>query len=82
MSELNTNKTPDAYRRNLQRTYVNQLISFTESDDKNVKQSDISAYARAELLKLLRTLELKVNANSHPHWIGLQGSIAEVLDVD
>ena len=82
LAELRSNKTPDAYRRNLQRTYVNQLIEFTESDDKEVKQSDISAYARAELLKLQRTLGLKITPNSHPHWLGLQGSIAEALDVD
>lgn len=82
LDELRTNKTPDVYRRNLQRTYVNQLIEFTESDDKKVKQSDISAYARAELLKLQRTLGLKITPNSHPHWLGLQGRIAEALDVD
>lgn len=82
LSELRSNRTPDAYRRNLQRTYVNQLIAFTESDDKEVKQSDISAYARAELLKLQRTLGLKVTANSHPHWLDLQASIADALAVD
>jgi hypothetical protein len=82
MSELKANKTPDAYRRNLQRTYVEQLIKFTESDDKEVKQSDISAYARAQLLQLQRTMTQRLTANSHPHWIGLQASIADALAVD
>jgi hypothetical protein len=82
MSELRTNEIPDAYRRNLQRTYLAQLIEFTESEDKKVKQSDISAYARAELRKLQRTMTQRLTAGSHPHWLDLQASITDALTVD
>jgi hypothetical protein len=67
-SEINTGKTPDVYRRNLQRAYIERLESLMKDDQVgipnhkhassgfttvNVNQSDIRAIARAEL-KILK----------------------------
>lgn len=79
--ELSGRNVPDTYRRNLQRMYVEKLISFTESEDKAIQQSDISAYARAELVKLQRDLNRFVlNVDTHPHWIGMAGRIKDALE--
>jgi hypothetical protein len=79
LSELQDRSTPDIYRRNLHRMYVEQLIEFTKSEEKAIQQSDISAYARAELLKIYRKLDT-LGIGAHPHWQGLAGRLKEVLE--
>lgn len=57
------NASPDVYGRNLQRAYVEKLISMGKSKNPNIKNSDISAVSRAALMKIKRTLESKTDYN-------------------
>lgn len=57
------NASPDVYGRNLQRAYVEKLISMGKSKNPNIKNSDISAVSRAALMKIKRTLESKSDYN-------------------
>jgi hypothetical protein len=83
MTELSTARTPDTYRRNLQRAYVDQLIAFTHSEDKEIAPTDIPAYAKGELIKMHRQLrKLAKRSTTHPHWLELAATVAEALDVD
>lgn len=47
----------EAYSRNLQRLYVDKLISMVKSDDKDIKNSDIIAVVRASLGNIKKALE-------------------------
>ncbi|RMF04546.1 MAG: DUF5117 domain-containing protein [Bacteroidetes bacterium] len=81
-SELATARTPDTYRRHLQRAYVDQLIAFIQSEDKDLTPTDIPAYARGELLKLHAQLrKLAKRKGTHPHWLALAARVAEALEV-
>ncbi|PTM12941.1 MAG: zinc-dependent metalloprotease [Bacteroidetes bacterium] len=83
MAEVKTGQTPDAYRRNLQRAYINQLIEFVDSTDKDIRQTDIPAYAQGQLQELYRPLRsLARKKGAHPHWMELASAIAKALDIE
>lgn len=52
-----SNATPDVYGRNLQRAYVEKLISMVKSENPQIRNSDISAVTRAALMNLKSSLE-------------------------
>jgi len=59
--ELSTGRSIDTYRRNLQRTYIDQMESLMTNDD--ASQSDITAVVRAEL-KTLQRLVRSASSNA------------------
>ena len=65
-SEAYKNKNVDVYRRNLQNTYVNQLINLLLKEydaSYDVETSDIKALARGELKMLATLLKRAKNSN-------------------
>jgi len=54
----------DIYRRNLQRAFVDQLISIVESDNNDINMSDIKAVARGTLINLNKEIKKIKNPNS------------------
>ena len=94
-SELNSGKTIDTYRRNLQRTYIDRLANLM-TDQKaapgnprgpaavNTNQSDIRAVVRAELNTLKRSVRAGIgntgNSMSRIHLRDVLERIENILD--
>ena len=51
-SELRTGEAIDTYRRNLQKTFVEQLADLINADNEDIKTTDIPSLARANLVLL------------------------------
>ncbi len=76
-SEMSQNKTPDVYKRNLQKTHVSNLISLlsfvpqtitigtmTFTSGADIKNTDIVSYARGQLKALQTELAAAIPATS------------------
>ena len=77
------NRSPiDAYRRSLQRTYVEQLQNLMKTDDNEYQHSDVIALARGNLYKISQRLGSVSGANhlSSYHLLDLKARIDEILD--
>lgn len=89
--ELYAGEKADAYRRNLQRSYVDAAaayISNLEGQDKNddILKSDIIALMRGEMERLKRDLSQRKNNSNDQltkyHWNDLIARINAGLDID
>ena len=85
-SELNGNTPIDAYRRNLQRAYVDKLADLMKLEESKYDFSDTKAMARYTLIELQRQLKSAAgsysDALSKMHVVDLEARIADVLEVD
>ena len=84
-SELNAAEPEiDIYRRNLQRAYVEQLITFITP--KSATGNDLQAMSRGKLLELEQILKKQVkkkrNNTEHYHFVDLAESIRIALERD
>ncbi len=83
-AELNNKSIEiDVFRRNLQRAYVERLISFVT--DKSAAGNDLQSIARGTLLDLLKELKEQSNANvknmEYYHYFDLVEIIDAALDI-
>ncbi|MBK6265727.1 zinc-dependent metalloprotease [Marivirga sp. S37H4] len=82
--ELRTGAVIDTYRRNLQKTFVEHLGELANSDDKDVRTTDISSLSRGNLLDLRteinRGLSRQTDQMSRYHLQDLVNRINQVLD--
>ena len=80
--ELDSRKPEiNIYRRNLQRAFVERLISFQKNDDTN---NDLQAIAKGNLTELQQSLKTHIKRKEegieYYHFIDLENMIAEVLN--
>ncbi len=88
--ELYGSKPVDAYRRNLQRSYVDAAAAYVEAleekKDEAIIQSDIVALMRGELQRLKRDINNRKNRVSDQltryHWNDLVARIDAAMDVE
>lgn len=74
---------PDVYKRNLQRNYVNSLISLINTKPAIADNSDVPAFVRGNLADLKKDLESKTNdsnAVNRYHYQDLLFRINDVLE--
>jgi hypothetical protein len=73
--ELDLHTTPDAYRRNLHRAFLDKLASLLTMDNMDVSQSDISSLARLTVsqVKQAATREAAIiaDATTKAHYLDL-----------
>jgi hypothetical protein len=89
-SELYSGRKTDAYRRNLQRSYVDAASAYLQQlkgeDNEAVLKSDIIALMRGEMERLKRDLSTRKNNNNDSltkyHWNDLVARIDAGLTVD
>jgi len=72
----------DPFRRNLQRVYVDKLEALMKSEDNDIKQSDIMAYARATLKNIAEDIKVskKLENPADMHLYDIKSRINKVLD--
>ena len=88
--ELYSSKAVDAYRRNLQRSYVDAAAAYVEAleekKDEAIVQSDIIALMRGELQRLKRDINNRKNRVSDQltryHWNDLVARIDAAMDIE
>ena len=86
-SELYNSKETDAYRRNLQRSFVDKAASYLneleERENDEVLKSDIMALMRGELNQLKNDINRRKNRTNHKltryHWNDLIARIDEAI---
>lgn len=83
--ELTAGVETDAFRRNLQRAYVDKLLEVIGSEDDRVAQSDLPALSRATLRDIQRKidstkLERTFQGATLAHWRDLADRIERGLD--
>lgn len=89
-SELYNGKKVDAYRRNIQRAYVDDATEYVQNlekgDSKEVTSTDVIALMRGELEQLRRDLNARSSRSGDKltiyHWKDLLARIEAALDVD
>ncbi|SDS13170.1 zinc-dependent metalloprotease [Gramella sp. MAR_2010_147] len=89
-SELYSTRKTDAYRRNLQRSFVDVAASYVKQlesrENDEVLKSDIMALMRGELNQLKRDLNRLKNRGNHSltkyHWNDLVARIDEAILID
>ncbi len=89
-SELYSGRKTDAYRRNLQRSYVDAASAYLQQlkgeDNEAVLKSDIIALMRGEMERLKRDISTRKNnvgdALTKYHWNDLVARIDAGLTVD
>ncbi len=87
-SELYSGQKADAYRRNLQRSYIDAASGYVQKlkDEDAIKKSDIIAVMRGEMERLKRDLNQRKNNVNDPltryHWSDLIARIDSGLKVD
>lgn len=84
-SELYLERPTDAFRRNLQRAYVDQLIAVINSEEAEIAQSDIPALSRATLRDIRNKiestrLERTFEGTNVAHWRDISERIERGLD--
>ena len=83
-SELSSAEAIDPYRRNLQRTYVEAIHSLMQSEESDVKISDIKPMLRDELRILEDQVDDSISAApdrvTRVHLIDIQSRIENILD--
>ena len=62
-TEVTSGEATDAYRRNLQRAYLDRMKTLMWDD--NAMQSDVATFARGQLMTLKGELEAAVGNASH-----------------
>ena len=62
-SEVGSGEATDAYRRNLQRAYLDRMKTLMWDD--NAMESDVATFARGQLMTLKTELEAAVDGASH-----------------
>jgi predicted Zn-dependent protease len=74
----------DAYKRNLQRLYIDKMKSILMSDNNDVNRSDIKAAARGSLYSLYNKVKKakKTDSLQAMHQLDLKNRIKEILDID
>ena len=88
--ELYTSKSVNAYRRNLQRSYVDAAAAYVETLEEKKKdaiiQSDIVALMRGELQRLKKDINSRKNRGNDQltryHWNDLIARIDAAMDVE
>ena len=81
-AELEDNENPDAYRRHLQRIYVDRLVEIMHTEDKELINTEIPALAKSELVKLYKPVRrMGRGKKGNPHFKDLTGTIVEALDL-
>ncbi|MCB0656207.1 MAG: zinc-dependent metalloprotease [Saprospiraceae bacterium] len=63
-NELDNTQTPDAFRRNLQRGYLDILEELITSKEDKIRQSDIPAVVRAQLNSLQADVEAAIGRSN------------------
>jgi hypothetical protein len=97
-TELQNGNPIDVYRRNLQRAYVSEMGSFIEGKTvisfggggirtSNTKNTDLSAYGRAQLDKIQKAIKGRLNRSgldnqTRIHLLDLSARIDKILDKD
>lgn len=80
--EVKGKLVPDAYRRNLQRVYLDRLIELMHSEDKAITSMDIPGLAKRELVQLYKPIRrLGRGKKGEPHYKELTGVIAKALNL-
>lgn len=79
-SELTNGKQIDIYRRNLQKNYVNSLISIVKPSmpSSSSSPSDAMAIARGQLVELRQSLRTAINSSSGVKRYHLQDLLAQI----
>jgi len=74
----------DPYRRNLQRVYVDKLKSLMDSEEAKVRQSDVSAFARATLKSIADDIKVskKMKSAGDMHLYDIKSRIDRALSVE
>lgn len=84
-SELAAGSRIDVYRRNLQRSYIEQMREFIQDAESSATGSDIQALARSELHTLERLLEQNMERSGEDlttvHLRDILARINEILDI-
>lgn len=84
-SELESNRSIDVYRRNLQRAYISHVQTLMESTDSSVNGSDIKALLRDELQTLKSEIEQSEgqipDRTTNVHLWDILERIDEIFDV-
>ena len=84
-SELVTGSHIDVYRRNLQRSYIEQMREMMQSSASTVHGSDIQALIRDELNSLEQLIEQAIDRSgdhmTRVHLRDVRARIHEILDI-
>ncbi len=81
-SEISDGSSPDTYRRNLQRAFIERMGTVMMEKDAKFKHSDINAMARGTLKKLKASIE-EASSNEESiqfHYDDLVNRIDNILD--
>ena len=77
------NSGSDAYTRNLQRMYVEKLISVLQSETRSIKNSDVAPVVRGALEKLKGSLKSNGAYNQNNiHGMHLKDLVARIENMD
>jgi hypothetical protein len=83
-SEVSSGQATDAYRRNLQRAYVDRIATLMEDED--ALASDVAPFARGQLVALHGQLEQAAGRTNHQatrlHFQDIAARIETLLDMD
>jgi len=81
-SEIKSGADIDAYRRNLQRVYVNQMSDLLMDNSTNGSMSDIHALARGTLASLEKQLSKKKFGDSmkEMHLMDIKSRVSDILE--
>lgn len=82
-SELKSGRTPDIYRRNLHRAYVDVLKNVMELKEDQFDQTDIKALARGYLRKIHDAAKKAAKSGDEVgkmHWDELSGRLGEMFE--
>ncbi len=85
-SEIKTTRPVDAYKRQLQRSFLDQMKSIMEREEGKYAQSDAPALARGMLQELFIELQSAERRGGDKmtkyHYADLKGRVEEILDGD
>lgn len=85
-SELRSARSIDTYRRNLQKAYVEILGEIVNTEDEDIRTTDLPSLARGHLLAVQtsakNSFSRQSNALSKYHLQAIDARIAEILDKD
>ncbi len=84
--ELKSGATIDAFRRNLQRAYVDKMSSLLKSDEGNANRSDVKAVVRGKLKQLDKELKSGIKSQkdsmSKLHLEQVKAAVVDILGDD
>lgn len=83
-SELKSGATPDAYRRNLQRAWIDQMEALMKLEESKYDHTDIKAMARGNLSDIKEAIEKALKKEKRQmlryHYEDAKERIEEILD--